>query len=268
MARSVTIARNAVGATSLALILMSASPVIGADLLRGGFYEDAPPPLATVRWDGPYIGGFGGYGDARINFSNFFGSAVENAFRAPAVLNETDIASWLRPSGDSDGRAIYGGFAGYNFQADEVVFGFEVDYTRGELRGTAFDQVGRVVVPSTGPDAILLTGNGTATLEDWMTFRGRAGFTSGIFMPYLTAGVALGRFNVATRLDIIDNAGPDSFEMERERWEPGFVAGAGVDVALGPSFFLRGEYQYITFQRASGARFDVNLIKGAAGLRF
>jgi len=48
----------------------------------------------------------------------------------------------------------------------------------------------------------------------------------------------------------------------------GFTAGAGVDIALTQNIFLRGEYQYAWFVDFNGHKFNVNTIRGGAGVKF
>jgi outer membrane immunogenic protein len=123
------------------------------------------------------------------------------------------------PDGSSS-NYIAGGQIGDNWQYNQIVFGVEAD-------GSKID---------------LTSHNPSSTFEeDWMaTFRGRAGYSIDLFLPYVTAGLAL-----TDAVSKVPGAGQDS------NVEPGITAGAGVDMLLdnkwmgSGQWFGRVEYLYV-----------------------
>jgi outer membrane immunogenic protein len=124
------------------------------------------------------------------------------------------------PNGSSS-NYIVGGQIGNNWQRNNMVLGIEGDMSKINLQSR----------------------NATTTFnEDWMgTFRGRAGYVMNQFMPYATAGLAI--------TDVVSKApglGLDS------NVEPGFTAGAGVDMLLSQNWMGsnnwvgRVEYLYVS----------------------
>ena len=108
-----------------------------ADLpfLRGSFQDGPIAPRAM--WEGFYIGGQAGYGSGDTKFIRF-------QFRPDSVPRRQYC--WIA-SGDrrrvmaaelqqSIGRSeVYGGFAGYNSQWEDVVIGVEMSYMHGKFGG-------------------------------------------------------------------------------------------------------------------------------------
>lgn len=141
----------------------------------------------------------------------------------------------------------YGGFVGYNMQWDELVVGFDGAYNRPSSLETS---------TSTG------VANASLKLIDYGTFRARGGYVIGQFLPYAFVGAAVGRMNYATTVSGSVVASRDG------AFAGGFVGGVGVDVALLPNVFLRGEYEYVAFSQLGGIRSSLNTARVGLGLRF
>jgi len=196
-----------------------------------------------------------------------------------------------------------------NAQFEDVVFGFEADYTYARLNATRSDSLSRFVTLSNGyfSDAII-SGTATTELNGYGTLRARAGYTSGPFLPFVTAGIALGALKTSTSVTAriagydtaayglwttdpvtypagsINNYGYALFNpanlggrrdgvgvtgtVPKSTVALGFTAGAGVDIALAQNFFLRAEYQYAWFDEFNGHKLNVNTIRGGAGVKF
>ncbi len=291
-------------AVALAILATSLSPAaaLAADFdpgpLRGTEYvEPAAAPIAV--WEGVYFGGFGG-----ISQSNFQIKGDPKAIVAPVVYNTTletehGVSSWLAPLTKKAHGENFGAFAGYNSQFEEVVLGFELDYTHTGIKNSGFDQVDRIVGTSDGYQNIVkLTGVAKTEISDLATLRARAGYTAGAFLPFVTGGVALGRFlvtdSVTTQIArynavgandgyaVFDPLAPITFDAthsilkdpvalashKRDIVAFGLTAGAGLDIALTQNIFLRGEYQYAWFDDLNGHKFNVNTVRGGAGVKF
>ncbi len=107
--------------------LSLAAPAMAADLdfgpLRGGV-EPLAVPAADV-WDGFYIGGHGGWTSGSFGFGNVFSAPVAQNLRATAI-EATLGASGLLHATDARRDGIgFGGYAGVNYQIDEIVVGVE-----------------------------------------------------------------------------------------------------------------------------------------------
>lgn len=115
---------------------------------------------------------------------------------------------------NSTGGNIMGGVqGGYNWQRDWIVFGGEMDISW-----------------------IPFEANGTpgSFEEEWMmTFRARAGYAIGEFLPYVTAGLAL----TGTESKVAGGGSASNLHT-------GVALGGGVDYNYQGNWFVRGEYLY------------------------
>ena len=213
--------------TAAALAVMLCSQAQAADMpdetfLRGSYTTERS--TGGVSWDGIVLGGHIGYSNLS---TDFFDRTVEATTSSKS----------------------FGGFVGYNIQVDELVLGFDVGYNRLSSMQMTANGLGGVFSSS-------------LKLTDYATFRGRAGYAFGQFLPYAFVGAAVGRMNYSTRVagivtDSRDNA-----------YSGGFVAGLGLDVALMPNVFLRGEWEFVAFSEVGGTRSSLNTGRVGVGLKF
>jgi outer membrane immunogenic protein len=185
------------GVAMTALSLVSAN---AADLgARYSMPAKAPAYVAPhYNWTGFYIGLSGG------------GAWGKSEWSSPAVSTGNF---------DVDG-ALIGGTVGYNWQFGRTVLGIE-----GDLSWTNID--GSVVCTAGG-----LRCN---TENNWLgTVRGRAGYAFDRFLPYLTAGLAVGdvRANLA------------GFTHANET-NAGWTVGAGVEFAVAGPWTAKVEYLHV-----------------------
>jgi len=96
------------------------------------------------------------------------------------------------------GSAVFGGFAGFNTQWQDVILGLEanVEHTSFSLHA-ANNPITRVVSAGGDTDTVTITGSGSVTNLDFLALRARAGWVLGNFLPYGFVGFALGRADVA-----------------------------------------------------------------------
>src|ERR1700738_2567826 len=181
-----------------AAVLMSFAAATGtraSEINGGGIPPDvftAPPPVALPRtdnWTGVYIG---------LNAGGGWGSS-----------------HWVStPDGDNGNYRLSGGLLGgtlgYNLQAgnSSFVLGVEADLAWSSIKGTlppnivpepAFDNTGAPIIdPNTGaqivtPTPIACVPN-CEVINPWLaTARLRLGYSFDWILPYVTAGVAVGR---------------------------------------------------------------------------
>jgi opacity protein-like surface antigen len=196
--------------------------------LRGAY---APAVEEPVNWDGFYLGGQIGYSNMTVDFSNTLNSSTF------ALPNQTTNST------------TYGGFLGYNWQVDpNLVLGLELGYTRP----SSLSSSSTIFLNNTKISA-------SYKLDDFGTFRGRAGYAFGQFLPYAVFGVGIGR------VDYTVSAPPESRD---NAYTLGLVAGLGIDVALLPNVFLRGEWEYAYFTPVKFTASSVNTARVGIAVRF
>ena len=282
----------------IAMMFVAASGAQAADMpdfspLRGS------QGLTTigVNWQGWYIGGQGGYGSSDANFS---GSKIHSdpLFQAMYSQNSTllvanPVIGGLFPQGpllfDKSTRRTsgFGAFGGYNSQWDDVVIGVEASYLHGGFGGssTVIQKIPQtpLLPPILLQDGYLhnITSTSTAaiSISDMATFRARAAYVYGCFLPYMFGGFALGNADITRTASVVDKTTPGSpvlppkpdftatlTEGLHNHLIYGYTLGIGVDVNLVGGLFLRGEWEYIRF--TSTVDTHVNTVRAGLGYKF
>lgn len=162
---------------------------------------DVETPVA-YDWSGLYLGIQGGYAWADVNIND-------------GVDLDQDI--------DVDG--IWGGgYAGYNFQIDQIVLGIEADINAADLDGEDELQ----------PDNDLLVD------IDWFaSVRGRIGFAWDRILIYGQGGVAFTEIDHTQDLVSIEASDTPSYT--------GYVIGGGLEYAATDNILIRLDYRYYDF---------------------
>jgi opacity protein-like surface antigen len=176
------------------------------------------------------------------------------------------------PSQLAHGRS-YGGFVGYNLQWDQLVLGGEIAYNRASgMDPSAADAIRRVVSPSVGTDTVTVGGTASIKLNDYGTARARAGYAMGQFLGYGFVGVAVGRFDYSRDLFLTvtgaDNGSYALSDSKKNAIVAGWTTGLGVDVAVTPNVFVRGEWEFNAFTSVGGIKFSTNTARVGVGMRF
>ncbi|MFF8799860.1 MULTISPECIES: outer membrane protein [unclassified Methylobacterium] len=189
-----------------------ASPAFAADLDYGvlrGSDDDYAAPAPIIDWSGFYVGGHGGYSSTAMGFKNALQPSFAERLRARDIESEFGVSSLLSLPSRREHGGTYGAYAGYNVQFDEFVAGVEVDYTRFNQTGRSSAFIGRDYTTAAGNyDTAILSGVASTKIEDYGTIRGRAGYAFGDFLPFVTAGLAIGRATI-TQEGYIQNFGYD-----------------------------------------------------------
>lgn len=223
------LARRAVALCAL-LAAVWAAPAKAADLLDDSYLRGSMGG-GPVRWDGVVIGAQLGYTNMNTNFS--------------------DSNSTVELSSTTTNSASYGGFLGYNIQWDDLVLGIDGGYTRASSLASTSEGTSLGVHASS-----------SMKLIDYATVRARAGYAFGQFLPYAFIGGAVGRMDHSTTV------GSSVIASRDNAIDGGITAGLGVDVAILPNVFLRGEWEYIAFGQVSGVRVSTNTARVGVGVRF
>ena len=183
-----------------------------ASVAAADLRQKAPVSDALYSWTGFYFGGHAGYGGGGLG---------------PGTNPLPEQGVFFPPSI----TGLIGGFqAGYNRQlSNHVVVGIETD----------------ISFPSP-PDPVRATAAPSNTALDYIaTARGRIGYASGKWLPYLTGGVAWGR----TQVNLNDGAG--DMLSTRAQTHLGWSAGGGIEFAVGGDWSARLEYDYVNLARRS-----------------
>jgi outer membrane immunogenic protein len=162
-----------------------------------------PTPRAAVyvpyfTWSGPYVGINAGYG---------FGNSV-----------------WTATTGATSGSfntngAQFGATAGYNALLGSFVFGIEGDVDWSGIKGTS-------AAAACAPTC--------TTANNWMgTVRGRIGPALDRFLPFVSAGAAVGNVKLT---DGITSASATKI---------GWAVGAGIEYAFITNWSAKVEYLYV-----------------------
>lgn len=209
--------------------LVIAPAVQAADLI-----VDEPAPVGVVdvsgNWAGAYVGVFAGYG---------WGTYEDDG-----------------PAGPDNalGGGLLGLAAGYNFAvADGIVAGVVADVAWSDISygysvpGTEFD-----------------------FNVDWVgSLRGKLGFDGGLFLPYLTAGLA-----VAGTSAFYDGG---MFLVDESQTHVGWTVGAGLEVAVADNVSVDLAYRYSDYGEVGyagvtappyDASFTTHQITAGLNLRF
>jgi opacity protein-like surface antigen len=283
---------------TVSALTFGALPAHAADypVLRGTSSPSLPPPPQLQAdpspWEGFYLGGLAGYNAVAFDPGNSAARMVRNGPLFRNTFYETQGASnILQIPAYSARGTMFGGFAGYNMQVDEVVVGFEVDYNRIGRNGSANGvDIGRRFINTDQSQRanVTLSGASSTRLEDLVTLRARAGYVMGNLMPYVTGGLAIGygRTSTTTRADVSlqDSVGgsgtgvwgpeviaigsPETLVNARKNaFMAGVTAGAGMEAMFG-GLILRGEYLFTRLATQGGVAIDVNQGRVGAGVKF
>jgi outer membrane immunogenic protein len=208
----------------LLLSSVAATAMVGSALAADLPYRKAPPPVVPVvplfTWTGFYVGVDGGYGWENIRETGIIGGlpAYQLSYRANGPVG--------------------GGHAGFNWQVNQFVFGFEGDVLGTSMRVTA-------------PLNTFLFANTVWQTGVTGSVRGRIGWAWDRFLVFGTGGVAFEDFRL--RENFI-GVGPGFLGETFHTTRAGFTVGGGVEYAVTNNWLLRAEYRYSdygTFNNAS-----------------
>ena len=263
----------------LAMFAMAASAQAAdmPDYLRGSLGGSA----ATTNWQGFYAGGQGAYGTSTENFNGSTTSML-NALISNLTVSETGIGqSNLQLGKVSSHMWGYGAFGGYNAQWDDVILGLEASYVHGKMGGTATAQEA-FTTSSPLSDGLYHSVSASSAsqiaISDMATFRARAGYAFGCFLPYMFGGLALGNATMVQSVTVKDAAsmsilGPftpftplSSTQGTSDHLIYGYTAGLGVDIKLVGGLFMRAEWEYVRFVDVTEV--NVNTVRAGLGYKF
>lgn len=258
------------------------------------------PPKPQYHWGGVYGGVQGGYSSAVVNFGTA-ASEISYLLRGnPAIEQDQKISQWpvLGSGSGSPNSASLGGFIGYNYEWEDVILGLELNYNHVSLSTSVSDSLQRMFTDSTNLPAghhydytVKVSAQSSIHITDIATFRARAGWEAGCFLPYAFGGLAVGRADTSTSatlsyqaVDVPDvqtpptpqlgklsdlNFGPNTQgNFQNGAFAYGVVTGLGMDVALTSNLFVRGEFEYIFFPPVNSIQVSLWSARVGAGVKF
>jgi outer membrane immunogenic protein len=256
-----------------------------------------PTPPTFTQWRGVYAGGQAGYSSAGVNF----GKGVNDlaAFTVRSTVLEPVVANLTTLSKANTNGVSAGGFVGYNTEWEGVILGFEMNYSRMNLSTGASDSLSVIYANDAGAppghhftyDPLTVSGAESIRITDLATFRARAGWIAGQFLPYGFLGVAVARADVArsatvsfTRKDFPDPQpfpNPPITPIPDQPFGPatqadvknggfyfGYAAGIGLDVFVMPNIFVRGEWEFVSLPNIKSMSISINSFRTAVGVKF
>jgi len=268
------------------------------DFLRGSI----PAAPVTRNWDGWYVGGQIGYSSADMDFGHAVKS-LTNFIERNSVL-QAPLQDWGLLSKNHTQSTGFGAFVGRNWQWDDLVFGFEANYSYlSNLQSSSTNSMRRLIVNPTGenppPGYIVtydttLSGSAALQIKDVVVFRGRAGWAVGDALPYVFGGLAVGRTDASRAVtvafdkyveydttetvngntttthhtDLLGSSSQTAQERRPNNFVPGWVAGLGMEYMLWGNVFMRGEWEYIRFLTTKDIVFSANNVRFGVGYKF
>jgi opacity protein-like surface antigen len=247
--------------------------------LRGSFTDGLT--TSRVNWQGFYVGGQAGYGSSDEKFAGSNATMLATLLDHN-VIQQMQVSQWnLGLGGQSARSSAFGAFAGYNSQWDDVVIGLEVSYMHGKFGG-ASRATKELVSGSALSDGffhdVAVDSSASISISDMATFRARAAYAWGCFLPYMFGGFALGKADITRSVTVYDAVSPtingaftplatlSATDAVHNHLIYGYTAGLGVDVNLVGGLFMRAEWEYIRF--TSQVDTNINTVRAGLGYKF
>jgi opacity protein-like surface antigen len=213
---------------------------------------------------------------------------VRNTVLEPVVGDMTTLQK-----ADTTGSS-FGGYFGYNSKWESLILGFEVNYSHMAMQASSSDSVSVIYSNDAGAppghhftyDPLTVSGSATIRITDLATFRARAGWTVGQFLPYAFVGAAIARADVTrsaivsfTRKDNPDlNATTPAFQddpfsqtqsdVKNGGFYWGYTAGIGLEFEIMPRVIARGEWEYVELPNVKNTGVSINSLRAGIGFRF
>jgi outer membrane immunogenic protein len=284
--------RRVLLAVAMFAISASAHAADMPDFLRGSLPGSGTP---TRNWDGWYAGGQVEYSTANVDYGSTVVSMTNDLFRNTTLQSATSQLTLLGRTNGQNASGL-GAFVGRNYQFGDIVLGVEANYNYylSSFGTSTSASLGPIQVPeptlvlppgASAADGVTLNGNAALQIKDEMTFRGRAGWAGGDFLPYAFGGLAVGRMDVSRTVSSsvertinFANGSTSSFALPQfaltttnarsNNFVVGYTAGLGLEYMFWDNIFLRGEWEYIKFMQVMGTAVAQNNVRAGLGYKF
>jgi outer membrane immunogenic protein len=260
------------------------------DFLRGTL---PAMDVTTRNWDGWYVGGQVGETWENTDYRSTLVSMTNDLFRNTTLQGP---ASQFNVLGRVNAQSVgFGAFVGRNYQFGDIVLGVEANYNYVSSLGTSdTGSLGPIQIPeptlvlpvgATAADGVTLNGAAALQIKDEVTFRGRAGWAIGDFLPYAFGGVAVGRMDVSREVSssvvrtinfvggsstsfLLPQFSLTSAEAKGNNYVFGWTGGLGLEYMLWGNVFVRGEWEYVKFLSIEDTVVTQNSVRGGIGYKF
>jgi outer membrane immunogenic protein len=270
------------------------------DFLRGGFTDGLSHSVSS--WSGFYAGGSASYSSAADDFGRALTGQTNFIYRDSVLEDPTSQLSALSKANTQG--AGFGGFAGYNWQLDDIVLGVEGTYTWVNLTASSKDSIGPFAIVNPAGDTpppnttdvygVTVAGSASAQVKDMVTLRGRAGWACDDFLPYMFGGLAVGRMDVAREVtttttlrqdvtttslfgvtttvrgvtNLIPSLSVTNSQERTDNYVLGWTAGLGFEYRLYGGLFMRAEYEHVQFVDVENIGVTLNTGRVGLGYKF
>ena len=210
--------------------------LIGAKSLAADLPVKVPPPY-EYDWTGFYVGGSIGVANGRSNWT-------ANTLSGGAPRVSGSFSLYRSPDAFTEGGSTLEGIqGGYNYMfPNRMVFGFEAEATFPtfpDLSGLTTGGISSFNSPTLGPSTF------SETMLSSGSLRGRIGYAPGHWLFYATGGFAW-TYNSQD----LTQLGP-GVDESHFLWRLGWAAGAGLELAIAPSWTFRAEYLWTGYPTAN-----------------
>jgi len=217
--------------TSALATVMVASAAQAADVLPTKAPVLKAPAAGPVSWAGFYIGGHGGYGSGRKQWSDFFDPQHPEG-REPGPNSTYHVDGFLA-----------GGQVGYNWQSGWTVFGVEADASWSNIDGHGKNA-------PRDPSTCLQESDGCTTkIEAFGTIAARVGVAVERSLLYVKGGAAWvhEKHHIGTHDPRFPNDPDFNFDATTSQTRWGWTIGGGVEYAFAQNWSGKIEYNYLDF---------------------
>ena len=186
--------------------------------------------------------------------------------------DDTD-AGGFNSGGFSVTGGLVGGTLGYNWQINRIVLGLEGDGSAAWLKGSTVGTIPAIGNCGGAPPHC------DSRLQALGTFRGRAGVTFGMFLPYVTGGLGVGALQ-GHEGDVLANGAVGDGKTTVAGW----TFGGGVEAAISPNWSAKVEYLHVDLGNhaifndiipaagnavlAENVRFTAEIVRGGLNYKF
>ena len=224
-----------------------------------GTLSAARPAQADGMWSGFYVGANAGYawGNANNNLTISDGLGINCHFCAGGAGNDTGLVQAAGSPG-FDAKGFTGGIQlGYNWQAQNWVYGLEADFnafSQKQTVGSSVDLPANTAGSNCFSGALIpCVGNiSTSIKTDWLvTVRPRVGYAWNQTLLYATGGLALTRLSFSQsysdNVNFIAFPPGGSVSLSSSATKVGWVVGGGIEHKLAYNWSVKAEYLYVRF---------------------
>src|SRR5271167_2581191 len=220
------------------LTTISSALIMLASIAGTASAQDVFATTSSTDWRGFYGG---------VNIGGAWNNTC-NSWDLNNVTNPALVNAFNNRDCPNNGVFVGGVQIGYNFQYNEWVWGFGLDYEiwSSKNRSRAYTYAG----PTPPPDGTYAF-SGKSSPNGALLLGPRIAYAVDNWLPYLRVGGAFTSGQSNSTASFTDSTGTASFSGGRNFKANGVGASVGTDVMIADSLFLRLDYTYISLGKGS-----------------